>query len=68
MKKLVMFAVFVLGTAAMVNAQTTPAQAQTTASKEVKAAKPNKKEHKKAKADKKAETNAAKPEAAKVQK
>lgn len=66
MKKLVMFAVFVIGTSAMVNAQTTPAQ--TTASKEVKATKPNKKEHKKAKADKKAETNAVKPEAAKVQK
>lgn len=66
MKKLVMLAVFLLGTAAMVNAQTTPAQATT--SKEVKTAKHDKKGHKKAKADKKAETDAAKPEAAKVQK
>ncbi|WP_417939679.1 hypothetical protein [Flavobacterium sp. RS13.1] len=66
MKKLVMLAVFLLGTAAMVNAQTTPAQA--TASKEVKAVKHDKKGHKKAKADKKAETDAAKPEVAKVQK
>ena len=45
MKKLVMLAVFLLGTAAMVNAQTTPAQG--TASKEVKAVKHDKKGHKK---------------------
>lgn len=63
MKKLVMLAVFLLGTAAMVNAQATPAQGA--ASKEVKAVKHDKKAHKKAKADKKAETDAAKPEAAK---
>ena len=60
-----MLAVFLLGTAVMVNAQTTPAK--TTASKEVKAVK-HKKGHKKAKADKKAEADAAKPEAAKAQK
>ncbi|WP_163407739.1 hypothetical protein [Flavobacterium ajazii] len=64
MKKLVMLTVFLLGTTVMVNAQTTPVQATT--SKEVKTVKHDKKRHKKAKT--KAETDVAKPEAAKVQK
>jgi hypothetical protein len=66
MKKLIILAVFVLATVAMVNAQTTPVQTAT--SKEVKAVKHDKKGHKKAKADKKVETERVKPEAAKVQK
>lgn len=61
MKKLAILAVAVLGTFSMVNAQTTPAPAQT---KEVKAAKHDKKANKKAKGEKKAE--AAKPEAPKA--
>lgn len=62
MKKLVMLAVAVLGTTAMVSAQTTPAQ--TTLAKEAKAPKKEKKADKKAKkAEVKAE--AAKPEAKK---
>lgn len=61
MKKLTMLAIAVLGTTAMINAQTTPVK---TAS--VKEAKVSKKEKKADKKTKKAE--AAKPEAAKVQK
>jgi hypothetical protein len=65
MKKLAILAVAVLGTFSMVNAQTTPAPAQT---KEVKAAKHDKKAEKKAdkkaKGEKKAE--AAKTEAPKA--
>ncbi len=56
-----MLAVAVLGTTAMVNAQTTPAQ--TTPVKEAKAPKKDKKADKKAK-----KTEAVKPEAAKAQK
>ncbi|MCR4031553.1 MULTISPECIES: hypothetical protein [Flavobacterium] len=61
MKKLAILAVAVLGTFSMVNAQTTPAPAQT---KEVKVAKHDKKANKKAKGEKKAE--AVKPEAPKA--
>ncbi|MCC9018386.1 MULTISPECIES: hypothetical protein [Flavobacterium] len=61
MRKLVMLAVAVLGTVAMVNAQTAPVK-----SAPVKEAKAPKKEKK---ADKKAKKEAAaKPEAAKTQK
>ncbi|SHF84560.1 hypothetical protein [Flavobacterium defluvii] len=60
MKKLVLLAVAVLGTAAMVNAQTTPVKE--TQAKEVKAAKKEKK------ADKKTKKAEAKPESAKAQK
>ncbi|WP_125722256.1 hypothetical protein [Flavobacterium ustbae] len=61
MKKLAILAVAVLGTFAMVNAQTAPAPAK---SKEVKTEKHDKKAHKKAKGEKKAKT--AKPEASKA--
>jgi len=61
MKKLVMLAVAILGTTAMVNAQTTPAQ--TTPVKEAKAAKKEKKAEKKAK-----KAEAAMPEASKAKK
>ncbi len=60
MKKLVMLAVAVLGTTAMVSAQTTPTQ--TAPAKEAKVSKKDKK------ADKKAKKAEAKPEAAKAQK
>ncbi|MBF4467182.1 hypothetical protein [Flavobacterium sp. LC2016-12] len=60
MKKLVMLAVAVLGTTAMVSAQITPSQ--TTPVKEAKAPKKEKK------ADKKTKKAEAKPEAAKAQK
>ena len=59
MKKLLMLLVAVLGTTAMVSAQTTPAAAAP--AKEVKATK-----HHKNKADKKAKTEVPKAEAAKV--
>ena len=49
MKKLILLAVAVLGTTAMVNAQTTPAQAAP--AKEVKATKHHHKGNKKAKAE-----------------
>jgi hypothetical protein len=62
MKKLAILAVALLGTFAMVNAQTTPAPA--TQTKEAKAPKQDKKANKKAKTEKKAE--AAKPEASKA--
>lgn len=61
MKNLVMLAVALLGTTAMVSAQTTPAQ--TTPVKEAKAPKKDKKADKKAK-----KMDAPKPEAAKAQK
>lgn len=61
MKKLVMLAIAVLGTTAMVNAQTAPAKV--TPVKEAKAPKKEKKADKKAK-----KAEAAKPEAAKAQK
>ncbi|MET3027092.1 hypothetical protein ABXT06_10470 [Flavobacterium sp. UW10123] len=60
MKKLILLAVAVLGTSAMVSAQTTPAQAAPT--KEVKATKHHHKGSKKAKAE------APKEEAASVKK
>jgi len=60
MKKLVMLAVAILGTTAMVNAQTTPTK--TAPAKETKVSKKEKK------ADKKAKKAEAKPEAAKAQK
>ncbi|KOP35812.1 hypothetical protein DBB36_04140 [Flavobacterium sp. WLB] len=60
MKKLILLAVAVLGTTAMVNAQTTPVKE--TPAKEAKVAKKEKK------ADKKAKKAEAKPEAAKAQK
>ena len=60
MKKLVMLAVAVFGTTAMVSAQTTPAQ--TTPVKEAKAPKKDKK------ADTKAKKAEAKPAAEKAQK
>ncbi|WP_343696684.1 hypothetical protein [Flavobacterium sp.] len=49
MKKLILLAVAVLGTSAMVNAQTTPAQ--TAPAKEVKATKHHHKGNKKSKAE-----------------
>ncbi len=61
MKKLVMLAVAVLGTTAMVNAQNTPAQS--TPVKEAKVAKKDKKTDKAAK-----KVAMVKPEAAKVKK
>ncbi|WPO80697.1 hypothetical protein [Flavobacterium sp. KACC 22761] len=63
MKKIVMLAVAVLGTVAMVNAQTTPTQAKTAPAKEAKAPAKEKKADKKAK-----KAEAAKPETAKTQK
>lgn len=60
MKKLILLAVAVLGTTAMINAQTTPAQAAP--AKEVKATKHHHKGNKKAKAE------APKDEAATVKK
>ncbi|MDQ6470560.1 hypothetical protein RB619_07885 [Flavobacterium sp. LHD-80] len=64
MKNLLMVAVLILGTSAMVNAQTAPTQAAS--AKEVKATKHH--NHKSGKKEKTEKSDAPKPEAANVKK